>query len=354
MNPQGAVNLQAADLVQRALDQYVRRVFPDGDPLDAPSNIPLVLLPIRIETRFSDDQRQLRVRIYPDEIHLDRLEPGLTDDERSAGVSYWQQIWNGGSAAEEQAWRDLVHATRPERAEYVAFALTPTNLDLRPADPGGPDPAPAFPATAPPAREGAVARALPDRFLVLAIQGADTSVQAGDTIPAKLTVGLAPGGNETDLRVMPSGARVGPGMEWMVDFDEAKKAGMALTVQLARPGAVDRLLVMGIRSSPDPGAATAELDALLRAHRFADGLAFVPQGTPTNNTETDRTNWQSAPAPVPVPTRPPVAADPDSGAARLASASWTRLSTGPIASTRTPAPPTPHCGGRASARFSPA
>jgi hypothetical protein len=320
VNAQGAVNRQAAGLFHRALDQLVRRVFPNGDPLDAPSDIPLVLLPIRIETRFSADQRQLRVRMYPDEIHFDRLEPGLTDDERSAGVAYWQQVWDGGSAAEERAWRDLVHATRPERAEYVAFALTPTNLDLRPADPGGPAPAPAFPATAPPAGKAAAARALPDRFLALAIQGQDTSAQAGNPIPEKLTIGLAPGGNETDLRVMPSGARVGPGMEWMVDFDEAEKVGMALTMQLVRPGAVDRLLVMGIRSSLDPDAATAELDALLRAHRFADGLAFVPQGTPTNNTETDRTNWQSAPAPVPVPTRPPAAVDPDSNAARLASA----------------------------------
>jgi hypothetical protein len=316
------VNAQpaAADLARRELDQYLRRLFPDRDPLDAPPDIPLLLLPVRLETRFSDDRRQLRVRIYPDEIHLDRLEPGLTDDERAAGISYWHDIWSSGSAAEAQAWRDLVHATRPERAEYVASALTPTNLAARPADPGGPEPAPAFPPTSPPAGAGAVARALPDRFLVLAVQGQDTSAQAGNPIPAKLTVGLPAGGTEADLPVTASGARVGPGMEWMVDFGEAEMVGMALTVQLARAGAVDRLLVMGIRSSLDPDAAASELDSLLRAHRFADGLAFVPQGTPTNNTETDRTDWQSAPAPGPVTTRSPGAADADSGAARLATA----------------------------------
>ena len=40
---------------------------------------PLLLLPVRLETRFSGDD--LKIRIYPDQIHLDDHAPRLTDRE---------------------------------------------------------------------------------------------------------------------------------------------------------------------------------------------------------------------------------------------------------------------------------
>ncbi|WP_295697170.1 hypothetical protein, partial [Lapillicoccus sp.] len=45
------------------------------DPCDASPSEPLVLLPVRLETRFGTvgGQTTLRVRIYPDEIHVDSL-----------------------------------------------------------------------------------------------------------------------------------------------------------------------------------------------------------------------------------------------------------------------------------------
>lgn len=318
---------ELAARIRDELERHLAAQFPVRDPNDAPGDIPLVLLPVRLETRFTGDG-QLRVRIYPDEIHLDRLDEGLTDDERAAGIAYWTEIWAGGSAVEATAWQSLVHATRPERAAYVAFALTPDNLDQRPPDPGAADPAPGFLPTQAPATAGVVARALPDRFLVLAIQGNSTGVATGHPVPPELTVGLPRSGTDTDLRLTTSGIRLGAGMEWMVDFDKAVEVGMAVTVPLAQPGhPVDRLIVIGLRSSLDPQASAAELTALLRSHRFARGLSFLPQGTPTNNTETDRTEWQRAPDPEPVPTRPPSPLDPDTNAARLASALGINLGT---------------------------
>ena len=306
--------------VRAELGQYLAAHFPARDPNDAPADVPLVLLPVRLETRYAADG-QLQVRIYPDEIHLERLDEGLSDDERTAGLAYWTQLWTGGSAVETEAWQTLVQVIRPERTSYVAYALTPTNLDQRPPDPGAADPAPSFPPTVGPTTSGAVARALPDRFLVLAAQGGSTSVATGNPIPAELTVGLPRAGGDADLIMTNSGVQVGAGMEWMVDFDKAKEVGMAVTMPLAQPGQrVDRLLVMGLRSNLDPQASAGEMTALLRSHRFTRGLSFLPPGTPTNNTETDRTDWQRTPTPRPIPTRPPAPLGPETNAARLASA----------------------------------
>ena len=105
-----------------------------GDSCDLEPDVPVALLPVRLETRYSADKSVLQVRIYADDIHVDRLDRGLSDDERAAGVGYWTSVWDG-SAAEELAWQRLVAAVHPSRAEYVAGVLTPdlTQSPGRPA-----------------------------------------------------------------------------------------------------------------------------------------------------------------------------------------------------------------------------
>ena len=64
-----------------------------------PGDLPLVLLPIRLETRFfmlPAGGAELRVRVFPDKIHLDSHEIDLTADEQTWGQHYWRQDWARG------------------------------------------------------------------------------------------------------------------------------------------------------------------------------------------------------------------------------------------------------------------
>ena len=66
------------------------------------SDRPLALFPVRLETRFfaqPDGSSELRVRVYPDKVHLDSHEPELTPDERDWGRHTWELVWRAGNDA---------------------------------------------------------------------------------------------------------------------------------------------------------------------------------------------------------------------------------------------------------------
>ncbi|MFP5415288.1 MAG: hypothetical protein ACLGHZ_00150, partial [Actinomycetes bacterium] len=99
---------------------------------------PLALLPVRLETRYAagpDGTRELRVRIYPDQVHVDAHDPKVTAQEEEAGRSFWRAQWQAGPDTERQqrAWRALAERFGPGRAAWVARVTTPLN-------PGGAEP----------------------------------------------------------------------------------------------------------------------------------------------------------------------------------------------------------------------
>ena len=69
---------------------------------------PLALFPVRLETRFFPQPNggsELRVRVYPDRIHIDSHEEELTPAEKTWGQHYWTQIFARGrrhAGAEER------------------------------------------------------------------------------------------------------------------------------------------------------------------------------------------------------------------------------------------------------------
>src|SRR5262245_66138464 len=75
-------------------------------PALCPGDLPLVLLPVRLETRFftlAGGAIELRVRVFPDTIHVDSNEADLTADEHTWGRHYWAQDWRADSDTSARA-----------------------------------------------------------------------------------------------------------------------------------------------------------------------------------------------------------------------------------------------------------
>lgn len=281
-----------------------------------PGDLPLVLLPVRLETRFftlANGVIELRVRVFPDKIHCDSHESDLTADEATWGRHFWQQDWTAGDDpdARGDAWRQFADRFGARRAAWIARALTPTNASQRPmtrTPPGSPlTVPPVFPsiAAAPSDetwRTAPQARLLPDRWLAVVHAGGKVvaSVSGGEIL-RPLAIGpnpIAPPPDPATEAAIQRGDQlaIDAGMKWMTDFDEAERVGMALRVPIAAAtgsAGIESLLVFGVVRSLTVAETAHQLADLLDAHHYTDGLAFVRPGTPTNNTEDRRAGYST-------------------------------------------------------------
>ncbi len=255
---------------------------------------PALLIPARLETRFGTGN-ELLVRIYPDQFSVDAHEVGLTDAEKAAGEAYWQEVWRAGSQAPDPeelkgAWRMIAKLFGTPRAAWIVLRTTPTNPTDQPAtrvpDGQAPPKPPVFPSpagrtsswTQPPTAVG-----LPDFWVAVTYAGGVPSAPTYSTpVQEPVAVGLDPNAGPP-----PEDIPVDEGMRWMVDFAAAEANGMALHVPISasqRSQGVDTLIVFGLRSdSPESGDQV--LADLLNDHHYSDGLRWIVQGAPTNNTD---------------------------------------------------------------------
>lgn len=435
-----------------------------GDDLETLEEEPVALLPARLETRFvqpnqsnpdpgaagttnynrtEPPESELRIRVYPDQIHVDSHEPELTLQEVTWGKGFWAQLWyachgriflrkrvpaqltlagnqgggqssgstqgqasgssTGGSEParlgpesynvwydetklpsevrdrgvvddlasspekfsakdaaryreiKERAWSQLVDRFGRERAAYVVQALAPKTGAETMLQGWGDDPDPPWktagdppdppwvsgPAPEPPWAEDEApdltfpdvdlrpnawsrqprARLLPDRWIAVAHwshpdgqgSGGGTVRVTGSPIRQPLHVGpdpeMVPGEVEETEGIAPEG------MEWMTDYEEAERAGMALRLTADDLGGTDpadvvfdKLVVVGVKSSMPGPESTNGLEDLLDAHHYTHGLELLERGTPTNNADKDSgyTRFEDADESVDVECGPPL------------------------------------------------
>ncbi|KQX08245.1 MULTISPECIES: hypothetical protein [unclassified Leifsonia] len=269
------------------------------DPCDASPEVPLVLLPVRIESKLAPGTSTLRVRISPDEAHIDSLLRSVTDAEVAAGQAYWRAVWV--DASDSAAWPELIEAVGARRAGWVAEVTTPTNLATR----GQGDPS--FPTTPEEVAHGTVARCLPDQFVVRVFPNGAAPITVTGS-PVAPDVPLSPIAFGDDELSEVSGLNVPVGSEWTVDFPAAVQAGLGVEVPLpAGTTLIDRIVVVGTRNSVSEEANAADFVELLTSHRFSDGVSLLAAGTATNNADAERSPYRpgaSAGAPALEPRTP--------------------------------------------------
>ncbi|MER0171831.1 MAG: hypothetical protein DU489_14775 [Nitrosomonas sp.] len=104
---------------------------------------PILLFPLRIETRFKKvtgtggrdiSTDQLWVRVYPDDISVDTFEEIPSEVEISNTRVYWTNIWKAGGADSEKraAWQALVKSHGAGRAYWLSQLFKPLNLTEEP------------------------------------------------------------------------------------------------------------------------------------------------------------------------------------------------------------------------------
>jgi len=225
--------------------------------------------------------------------------------EALALSAYWPAVWlaDGDAARLDAANAALAAAVGASRAAGLIEAYAPFNLADRPAAPLAkgdvalslaflvlpPDPA----TTQGSWTQAPQVRQFPDRFVVLGFDGGTQTLEAvGSAVTLPLYTGPDPSADaatDPDSVIHPDGPDlfVPDPLKWMVDFDRAVAAGMALAIPLTaaqyRSG-FSRLLVLGLQLSLPGADGPAALQELLAHHLWSrSGFFLLPQGTPAHN-----------------------------------------------------------------------
>jgi hypothetical protein len=90
-------------------------------------DVPLLLMPVRIETRFKDGE--LWVRFYPDQWAADGFQPALSETEIAGATRFWAALFRAGGdeGRRRSAWRGLVAGHGSGRAGWIISQFAPLN-----------------------------------------------------------------------------------------------------------------------------------------------------------------------------------------------------------------------------------
>ena len=265
-------------------------------------SVPILLFPVRIETRFHKDISipaspvyELWLRIFPDDVAIEAHESALTLSEIEQAKDYWTTIWpevNSGiySTKKINAWDILCRKFGSQRAAFIIGMLEPDDLNTG---------SPVFPLDLDLEKrytswtKAPETRVMPDVFvanLYATYNPANpvpTVTKQGKPIPYSLKVGIDPNddgslfenGNNLDASV---------DIKWLIDFDSAIDTGMGMKIPLTQSQydtGFERVTVLGVKALVNDLQGKQIVEELVDNHHYNTGFSLLKQGTNTKNTQ---------------------------------------------------------------------
>lgn len=274
---------------------------------------PIVFFPLRLETRFENSN--LLVRVFPDDILINQLKTGLSDNEIKTGIRYWEERNKAKEldvvayeSKKEYLWNNVAALSSPPRASWIIRKTRPRNwvennevtnlLEFEETD--------ALKKNIP-----TTDHLLPTR-LVLIMETESNQIivseglqkeDGGGFVEIPKNLALIPDleHGEKSFKVtsdkLDGLSRVrfslADEISWMSNFKDALYKGMAFDIPIQGVSKINWLLVVGVKEGLTGEEGSKALESLLRAHYYTSkGLTLVPQGTPTNNSEEDNSGYE--------------------------------------------------------------
>lgn len=221
--------------------------------------------------------------------------------EKAAAGEFWTAVWmaKGDKQKTDAAAVTLVQAVGAVAAKTIQENYIPLNI--------GDEILPAqlaqmvrieeidFPSYTPKRSswsQAAKAAAMPDKFVLTTFhQGKKKTIVFPRPVQKDLAVSVDPSLEEGEQvsKTAASDLVLNKELSWMVDFEAAVLAGMAIRIDLdASEAAIgfEKIFVTGLRLGSNPTQGKQQLEDLLHNHYYSkNGFSLLGQGTPTNNTE---------------------------------------------------------------------
>lgn len=251
-----------------------------------------------------EDQYELWIRIYPDEIHQCTHEEQLTTQELDIAKKFYSNISKASEKEvtekelvekeqiELMAWKRVVSQLGTARALYVLDKTKPEFIDgppelTEPLDDGMKEKKWSKPP---------MAKGLPNQFVIrLYIKN---SIEDYTALPLpknekgvpELQIGIDP--SVTPFKTEGKTLDVDKNLKWLTDINEAVKVGMAIKIKIDKStyeGGIDKIIALGYRDQNDLKKNKSEVEKLFTNHIYKpNGLTFLPIGTATNNSEKEK------------------------------------------------------------------
>ncbi len=296
--------LKEKETIVKTHDELIKEYFGDKtlEQLTAGKNdaLPILLYPVKVETKFRDvgnNNKELWVRIYPDEISIVTHEDDLTQKEIDEGAIYWKSFWNAkdDETKKQDAWKNLISQFGAPRSAWVAGKMEPANWNdrntLSTADEL------AFPVfttikpdswTRPPQ-----SKVMPDKFVFTGFNGKNKKEIIGNLIPDPLIVGPDPLNTDDsfDTTTDVNDIKLGIEFDWTIDFEKAVQIGLGFKIPLDEPFAskgFDKIFVLGLKWTANETDGSEKTEELITDHHYSPGgFSLLQQGSATNNIDSE-------------------------------------------------------------------